>query len=909
MKKLLVYAIAALSLVACAQEMVPEKEPENNEVIEKVKVSFKASLSQESLSKADINMTDGTGSWEIDDEIAIHTKNGALAILKAESDGAAVTFSGFIDSGDAILDGAVAYYPASIAVEGYGSKVNLPTSYASAAAAAKSFPLRGVIDGDEVEFKHIGSLMKISINNVPSSVTTIEFTAPNKAVTGDFSIDGTPECITIGSLEGSTTVSIASSAAERTSSTSEFYLPMPTGTLSGFSIVLKKGSSELYTKSTANSVTLTRASLSKMKAFTPEGSGSGWYVVGGFNGWDPTTSVEMKSILGLDYWVVARNQSIAKTSGNDGFKFLYGQSWDYSYGTSETISLQKEYQSYQDGADITYGSNTGTYDIYFNTNSHKFYLSSPNDPSYRTIYLMTDMELSDGTYYLHVWPNGGGAGTYTSWPGIAGTVETISGIKYYKFEMGVLSAGTYNCSFNNGNTPSVRYDFTSGQLVVPNDDSASYYLSFTSTVWNGNKGEGNDNPMTQFTDPAQPQGASTWKVLDNSIGSSGKYYDMKWGNCPALVCRAVPVNTSSQLVFRFTNGSVNHFYYASGAVAPNSDFAVTFKEEGSRSSIAKFSVEGLTEETYFDIYLDVNNKTAKVVPLEMTTLYFSLDREVSNAYLYTWGDFSTSAFPGMEMTNYETINGKKYYKASIPVSEAWDYRVNMIVSDGNYEGHWQTSNFTTADLSGSKSEYFFKVNGNAITQLSGRPEAISISIDGDFDDWSNEDIASKDYSGILANFKAWSDGSHLYLYHSFDGSKITLEGWKNYMNLYIDKDNSDSTGDATKWFGYGFDGDLEFYFCKNEEVVSSFDGIYYKVYNDTNSVWEESTYTASNIDWDGTKDSSNNIKIEWSIPLADIGVSNNSVIRLGFVARKPEATNGNRSNTLVVTIPAAPNAD
>lgn len=885
MKKLLVYAIAALSMVACAQEMVPEKEPENNEVIEKVKVSFKASLSQESLSKADINMTDGTGSWEKDDEIAIHTKNGALAILKAESDGAAVTFSGFIDSGDAILDEAVAYYPASIAVEGYGSKVNLPTSYASAAAAAKSFPLRGVIDGDEVEFKHIGSLMKISINNVPSSVTAIEFTAPNKAVTGDFSIGGTPECITIGSLEGSTTVSIASSASERSSSTSEFYLPMPTGTLSGFSIVLKEGSRELYTKSTAKEVTLSRAALRKMTAFTPEGDGSGWYLRGGFNSWG---TLEMTEVLDMTNWVVARNVNIATQAGQDaGFKFVPSDtSWDPAYGYNSGIStLQTEYQASTSEGNIHFNSDSGTYDIYFNTTSHKFYLTSPNDPSYRTIYIMTDMELSDGTYYLHVWPDGGGAGTYTSWPGIAGTVETISGIKYYKFEMGVFSAGTYDCSFNNGNTPSVRYDFTKGQLVVPNDDSASYYLSFTSTVWNGNMGEGNNNPMTQFTDPAQPQGASQWTVVPNPTDPN--YYYMKWNSSPILVYRDLQINGSTPLTFRFTNGSENHFYYASGTKNSNEEFDVTLQLNGSRPTIPTFTVSDLSSTTYCDIYLDVINKKAKVVPTEMVTLYFGIDYPaVSNAYLYTWGALNLGSFPGTQMTDYEIINGIKYYKITTPAHNVWDKSISMIVSDGNYSGHWQTSDYSSADFSGNKEAYYFNVFDGTIEQLPGEPTSTSISIDGSFDDWTYIAGSSFTNSGKTTRMKAYATSTNLYVYLNLkndDESNMTYNNDNSYFRLHFDTDNDSSTGyDTSNWIYAGSD------YLDDAKTLQTILAFYYKSDSVSNACFRgySGDVTQKTLEDAGAlikaaDNGKNGVQVELMIPLSLIEtISSSSTIKI-----------------------------
>ena len=162
MKKLFYVAIAALTLAACAKELVPQNESK----VPMVEVSFTATINKEDITKAEVNMTSGATTWDNTDAIAVHTVGGKLATLYAKSSGTSVTFTGEIESGDEIADGAIAYYPASIAIAGAANidKINMPASYASPALAAKGFPLQGVLSGSEIEFKHIGALLKVTVN-------------------------------------------------------------------------------------------------------------------------------------------------------------------------------------------------------------------------------------------------------------------------------------------------------------------------------------------------------------------------------------------------------------------------------------------------------------------------------------------------------------------------------------------------------------------------------------------------------------------------------------------------------------------------------------------------------------------------------------------------------------------------
>lgn len=934
MKRFIYLTVAALAFAACAKEITPDNvvTPDNNPVA-MVDVQFTASIAQEGLTKAEIDMSTGTGSWEAGDSIAVHTQNGELAILKTETAGTSVTFSGKIKEGDAIPADAVAYYPALIAVEGDATKVNLPSSYSSAAEAAKGFLLRGVLSGETITFKHIGALLKVSVNDVPASVTSVVLST-GVAITGQLDVDATDADAPIAQVgTGATSVEIASAAADR-ESPAVFLIPLPAGTLSGgFTITLKEGSSAVSEKTTDSNVTIGRAKLVKMKAFTPEPLGSNWYVAGGFNSWN-TTANQMHTVYGHPEWLVAENVNTAPASGQDaGFKFVYNTTWK-GIASSADVTLHTQYEWTETGAsNITIAD--GTYDIYLNPGADRFFVANAGEPwVYKTIYLMSDMVLSDLDYYLHIWPHSG-SGLNTTWPGIAcsGT-EIIAGLKYYKFPVAIcdgdFTSNTYDCIFSDGATDEeetqkhvIRYDFRDGGLAANSSDDA-YYACFSGSSYNKGErnytyGDGKTNPMTQFTNPSEPQGNSNWYLLKyndknswSSASTNLSYNRMVWNNGPVLVYKDILLDSSNGLTFRYTNGHSNTFYYYSGTESVSTDayFDLTFDVNKDRSSVPMIT-NSLDGKYICDVYLDILNGKAKIVPIakigETTvSLYFLLtDRVPTQAKLYAWqgsGDptWKNADWPGENMT-YVKEGNIEYYKADILAENIWGSSTKLIVDDyANSTVVWQTSDYTGADWSGRKDAYYFTVSGNTITQLSEKPAAISVTIGTDFSDWANSSIPSKDYSGSLATLKAFSDGSRLFIYQKYDGSVIALTEWDNYTNLYFDVDNSNSTG-KSEWFATGLDSDLQFRYYQSGAVRTSFVKIYFKTYG--SSGWSDTSFEDSNVDWYASKDDDNNIEVEMSIPISQINVTKNSIIRIGFVAATPQSTNSSEAKMLTVRIP------
>lgn len=794
MKKIFYLAIAALAFAACARELAPEAESN----LPKVKVSIKAILDQEDVTKAEINMSNGTASWETGDQIAVHTKNGKLATLEAESAGTSVTFSGTVDAGDDIEDGAIAYYPAAIAIEGAANidKISLPASYASPALSAKGFLMRGVLTGDAVEFKHIGALLKVTINDVPSEVTAVEFT-PN----GDFSASGEvavtasgPKC-TFGT-DAKASVKVLTSASDRTDPKTVIYIPVPTGTLTGgFTVTLLNDATPVVAKGTKSDFVVDRAKVLKMKEFDSEDASlDKWYLVGLFNNWN-TTANQMEEVSGHNGWLVAKNITIPNEDTGKGFKFFKNGTWV----GGECSALHKQFSGDADPSasniDYTHGE---SFDIYYNPTDNKFFLANAGEDWNRTIYMMTDMKLSDLTYYLHIWEHGGGAAITTD-PGVEGTTETISGIKYYKFNIGIDNspAGSYDCAFQTSDFAK-RYYFYSGKLVL-NDNDSKYYLSFTSTVHNGDKGASNDNPLTMYVNPAKPEGESTWKLLINP----SDYKDMKWED-GVLVCRGVTINPSAELMFRYNTGAYDIFYTHSGAVDKNIDFSVDYYT-GGRSSGPKFTVPSLGVDYVCDIYLDIINKTAKVVPIVTPdaniTLYFGVPNPGTYVRYYTFNGRNMDWNVGIDeegsgkMTEYETFDGVKYYKAVLPGKEFWNTNVALIVrSDGiTYN---QTTNFETADWTGYKDEYYFKVVDRDIIQQTKEEARWTYTSQFAGVDWSTGTLQGSSSAGYIADWKVISDASNIYLYYKLVKTALNTDVNEEYIYCGFDTDGGVSGSNA-----------------------------------------------------------------------------------------------------------------
>ncbi len=98
-----------------------------------------------------------------------------------------------------------------------------------------------------------------------------------------------------------------------------------------------------------------------------------WGVVGSFNGWNVENYVTM-SIEG-DY-AVAKNVTLTK---NAEFKFAADKAWALSYGSACDVNIDTKYRTYNNGGNMKFVGEAGTYDIYFSMVNATFYMEEHNE--------------------------------------------------------------------------------------------------------------------------------------------------------------------------------------------------------------------------------------------------------------------------------------------------------------------------------------------------------------------------------------------------------------------------------------------------------------------------------------------------------------------------------------------------
>lgn len=255
------YSLAAFALIcSCTQEPVtPEETPADDQPVASELVTYTFHATADDV-KATISDA-GAFAWSANDEVAVWNETaGEFVTFTTTGDG---NFSA------TAVPGAVfttAYYPASIAVAGDPAKVNLAASYTQAeATGGKFFAMTATANGDQLDFTHIASLLKITINDVPASATQLTLSS-DATLCGQFTVGtdaSSNKIITAGSTASSVSVALSNSAKTDLA----FYFPVPTGTYN-YTITLGDGTTTMLTQGTSAAKTFNRASFHGLKALT-----------------------------------------------------------------------------------------------------------------------------------------------------------------------------------------------------------------------------------------------------------------------------------------------------------------------------------------------------------------------------------------------------------------------------------------------------------------------------------------------------------------------------------------------------------------------------------------------------------------------------------------------------------------
>ena len=206
MKKL-IYYIPALILfaVSCEKEENSPSQIENEPVSEVKMITEVVSGGREESTKATISNTDASFAWTAGDNVAVHVSNGKYVYTSDEgASGATLEASPAKASFTVVYpDGysrdAFALYPSTIVdkdATNYGQSgqplnVTFPSSYTLAQVSGETSPcpmISANTAGNGWNFYQLCGLLRLTVNDIPSTAKRLEIDFNGKKVCGAFSI-------------------------------------------------------------------------------------------------------------------------------------------------------------------------------------------------------------------------------------------------------------------------------------------------------------------------------------------------------------------------------------------------------------------------------------------------------------------------------------------------------------------------------------------------------------------------------------------------------------------------------------------------------------------------------------------------------------------------------------------------
>ena len=239
-------AIAALLVAGCGEEQKLDFQPVAPKG-EKA-VSLRASVPQTKV----LADNAGTFKWQNGDHITVITDGDNIRQFSTTDAGFEATFSGTIPTAENI--GAYALYPASESHVASGNMIEYHLDGDVVwSANATNMPMLGKVTGSGVKFKAIGGVLKLVLYNIPAEADYLQFVATNKQITGAFDIDDASAAdVTIATADGAgANKELLIDFSANYSENKVFYIPLPTGTIDGFTLnLLDAEYNELFSKTT-----------------------------------------------------------------------------------------------------------------------------------------------------------------------------------------------------------------------------------------------------------------------------------------------------------------------------------------------------------------------------------------------------------------------------------------------------------------------------------------------------------------------------------------------------------------------------------------------------------------------------------------------------------------------------------
>lgn len=239
-KKLILIAGIAIALAACTKNELRDDSTTTEPVSWPSVITVATEPVVDSETKSVI-ASDGTFKWfagtgETAEKLGINTDAGFKVYTCTNA--ATGTFGGDLEGA---TPSTVAVYPAGqYALSTKTLTVTMPASYEYVATLAKT-PMIAQISGsiDDLAFKHIAALLKVSVKNVPPTATQLVLET-DKNIAGDFVISDCTVADAEITNDGGSGKSVAVNfPAAGTFTDMDFFIPIPVGTYAHFYLFLK----------------------------------------------------------------------------------------------------------------------------------------------------------------------------------------------------------------------------------------------------------------------------------------------------------------------------------------------------------------------------------------------------------------------------------------------------------------------------------------------------------------------------------------------------------------------------------------------------------------------------------------------------------------------------------------------
>lgn len=241
-------------------------------------VRIKATMEQKEATRSLVDDS-GKFTWATGDKISVFTStNGNREFTLSSGNGETeATFDGALVDPETMSTCAVYPYNAGHGVSGTTLTVTLPAEYGDfntdyapnthAIMVAKIDAAQLQASLSNLDFKHLGGVLRFVIDNMPAGAAQFVFTATDKDVTGTFnvSLEDTEPVINAGSTTTNNTVAIKFKPLTEATDGMTFYVPLPVGEYNGFSIAVKKqDGTGLASFTTTKTNTLSRRTLARI---------------------------------------------------------------------------------------------------------------------------------------------------------------------------------------------------------------------------------------------------------------------------------------------------------------------------------------------------------------------------------------------------------------------------------------------------------------------------------------------------------------------------------------------------------------------------------------------------------------------------------------------------------------------